>query len=167
MPTAAGRDANNCRATVACAWSSRISGFSRESELDLFKRNAGFLDERKNQAPSRNPTDCVKITIGAISFIARWESDLSPNTCAAFRAILPFPQKIIHARWSGEACWILLGNFNLGVAAENATSRTKPGEFSFFYSADISEMEILLPCGTARFCSVAEAARRQSPFDYS
>jgi hypothetical protein len=29
-------------------------------------------------------------------------------------------QKLIHARWSGEACWIPLGDFKLGVGPENA-----------------------------------------------
>lgn len=98
--------------------------------------------------------DKVKITVGPATFIARWERALSPNTCAAFRALLPFSQKVIHARWSGEACWIPLGEFNLGVAPENPISRPGPGQL-LFYPADISETEILIPYGNARFCSVA------------
>lgn len=98
--------------------------------------------------------DKVRITVGAATFIARWERELSPNTCAAFEALLPFSQRIIHARWSGEACWIPLGTFNLGVAAENATSRPEPGQL-LFYPASISETEILVPYGAARFSSVA------------
>jgi len=98
--------------------------------------------------------DTVKITIGASVFAARWESELAPRTCAAFRALLPYTQKIIHARWSGAACWIPLGDFDLGVAAESPTSRPLPGQI-LFYPAGISETEILLPYGEARFSSVA------------
>jgi hypothetical protein len=72
--------------------------------------------------------DQVKITFGAATFTAHWESELSPKTCTAFRALLPYTQKIIHARWSGEACWIPLGEFDLGVTPENLTSRPLPGQ---------------------------------------
>lgn len=98
--------------------------------------------------------DSVKITIGSATFTARWETQLSPQTCAAFRALLPYTQKIIHARWSGAACWIPLGEFDLGVPPENPTSRPRPGEI-LFYPTGISETEILLPYGAARFSSVA------------
>jgi hypothetical protein len=98
--------------------------------------------------------DRVRITIGAATFTARWETTLSPKTCAAFAALLPCTQKVIHARWSGEACWIPLGAFDLGVGPENPTSRPLPGQ-RLFYPAAISETEILLPYGAARFCSVA------------
>ncbi len=98
--------------------------------------------------------ESVKITIGSAIFTARWETQLSPRTCAAFRALLPYTQKIIHARWSGAACWIPLGEFDLGVAPENPTSRPLPGQI-LFYPTGISETEILLPYGPARFGSVA------------
>jgi hypothetical protein len=96
----------------------------------------------------------VTITIGESSFIARWEKELSPKTCTAFQTLLPFSQKIIHARWSGEACWIPLGTFDLGVPPEHATSRPEPGQI-LFYSADLSETEVLIPYGAARFSSIA------------
>jgi hypothetical protein len=99
-------------------------------------------------------SDAVKITIGADTFTARWEVDVSPHTCAAFRRLLPYSQKIIHARWSGEACWIPLGTFDLAVGPENPISRPKPGQI-LFYPAGASETEILVPYGTARFNSVA------------
>ncbi len=98
--------------------------------------------------------DKVKITVGALTFVARWEREASPRTCAAFEALLPYSQQLIHARWSGEACWIPLGTFDLGVAEENATSRPDPGQL-LFYPGGISETEILLPYGPARFNSVA------------
>lgn len=96
----------------------------------------------------------IKITVGAASFFARWEHEASPRTCAAFKALLPYSQQLIHARWSGEACWIPLGTFELGVAAENPISQPAPGQL-LFYPGGISETEILLPYGAARFNSVA------------
>lgn len=96
----------------------------------------------------------VEILIGEARFVARWEEYLSPKTCAAFRALLPYTQKIIHARWSGEACWVPLGEFDLGVEPENPVSRPLPGQL-LFYPAAISETEILVPYGVARFSSVA------------
>jgi Protein of unknown function (DUF3830) len=99
-------------------------------------------------------SDAVKITIGVDTFTARWEVDVSPRTCAAFRRLLPYSQKIIHARWSGEACWIPLGTFDLAVGPENPISQPKPGQI-LFYPAGVSETEILVPYGRARFNSVA------------
>jgi Protein of unknown function (DUF3830) len=96
----------------------------------------------------------IEVTIGAHTFIAKWETRLAPLTCAAFKRLLPYSQSIIHARWSGEACWIPLGTFNLNVPLENPTSRPAPGQL-LFYPAGISETEILVPYGTTRFCSSA------------
>jgi hypothetical protein len=96
----------------------------------------------------------VEILIGEARFVARWEEQLSPQTCAAFKALLPYTQRIIHARWSGEACWVPLGEFDLGVEPENPVSRPLPGQL-LFYPAGISETEILVPYGAARFSSVA------------
>ena len=81
--------------------------------------------------------DVVQITIGADTFTARWEIDISPHTCAAFRRLLPYAQKIIHARWSGEACWIPLGTFDLDVGPENPISQPKPAQI-LFYPAGVS-----------------------------
>jgi len=98
-------------------------------------------------------SDTVQITIGKDIFNARWEVAASPQTCAAFRRLLPYSQKIIHGRWSGEACWIPLGTFDLAVGPENPISQPKPGQI-LFYPAGISETEILVPYGNARFASV-------------
>jgi hypothetical protein len=64
----------------------------------------------------------VKITAGPFEFLARWEWEKSPKTCEAFERLLPYRQKIIHVRWSGESCWIPLGDYDLGVGFEDATS---------------------------------------------
>jgi Protein of unknown function (DUF3830) len=97
--------------------------------------------------------DAVEISIGDAKFVARWESGLSPRTCAAFRAMLPYTQRVIHVRWSGESCWIPLGDFKLGVGPESPTSQPLPGQL-LFYPGGVSETEILLPYGETRFSSV-------------
>jgi len=45
--------------------------------------------------------DPIPITAGLFHFTARFESAAAPKTCAAFRALLPYRQRIIHVRWSG------------------------------------------------------------------
>ena len=44
----------------------------------------------------------LKITAGPFTFGARMEEEAAPKTCAVFRKLLPYRQKIIHVRWSGE-----------------------------------------------------------------
>ncbi len=94
----------------------------------------------------------LSITVGPIQFTARMEEADAPQTCAAFKKLLPFRNKLIHARWSGEACWIPLGDFTLAVGYENHTSHPAPGEI-LFYPGGFSETEILFPYGGARFAS--------------
>lgn len=94
----------------------------------------------------------LRITTGPFTFTARMEEADAPQTCAAFRQILPFRSKIIHARWSGESAWIPLGDFQLGVSFENATSYPSPGQV-LFYPGGYSETEILFPYGGTRFAS--------------
>jgi len=91
----------------------------------------------------------IRITAGPHQFLARFE-EKAPLTEAAFRKLLPYRQKLIHARWSGEAGWIPLGDFRLGVGEEHATSAPAPGQI-LFYPGGISETEILLPYGVSRF----------------
>ena len=95
----------------------------------------------------------VGIRVGPLAFAARWEETRAPRTCAAFRRLLPYRRRIIQARWSGEAGWIPLGEFDLGVGPENPTSEPAPGAL-LFCPGGISETEILFPYGTARFASV-------------
>ena len=94
----------------------------------------------------------LRITAGPFVFSARMEEEEAPQTCAAFSKLLPFRNKIIHARWSGEACWIPLGDFKLNVEYENHTSHPAPGQI-LFYPGGFSETEILFPYGGARFAS--------------
>lgn len=94
----------------------------------------------------------LQITVGPYVYVARLEEEKAPETCAAFRKLLPYHQQIIHARWSGEACWIPLGDFKLEVGYENHTSHPAPGEV-LFYPGGYSETEILFPYGACRFAS--------------
>ena len=94
----------------------------------------------------------LRINAGPFSFVARLEDALAPRTCARFAALLPYRQRIIHARWSGEACWIPLGELDLGLGYENHTSYPAPGQV-LLYPGGISETEILLAYGAVRFAS--------------
>lgn len=91
----------------------------------------------------------IRITIGPHAFPARFEA-AAPKTVAAFQKLLPYRQELIHARWSGEAGWVPLGDFKLEVGEENATHTPAPGQI-LFYPGGISETEILVPYGISRF----------------
>ena len=56
----------------------------------------------------------LEIVAAGFTFRARYEEDDAPLTVAAFRAILPFEERIIHVRWSGESTWIPWGDRELG-----------------------------------------------------
>ncbi len=94
----------------------------------------------------------IKITIGGQRFTARFERKDAPQTCAAFAKELPFRSRIVHVRWSGEACWIPLGEKKFEVGFENHTSHPSPGQI-LLYPGGFSETEILVPYGACMFSS--------------
>jgi hypothetical protein len=94
----------------------------------------------------------VLITAGTFAFRARFERDAAPLTCARFESMLPYRERLIHVRWSGEACWIPLGGLDLGLGYESATSYPAPGQL-LFHPGGISETEVLLAYGSVRFAS--------------
>ena len=96
-------------------------------------------------------SELLKIIIGPFTFTARTE-DAAPKTCEAFLKLLPFRQKIIQARWSGESAWVSLGDFNMIDQYENHTSYPSKGDI-LFYPGGISETEILFPYGSTAFGS--------------
>ena len=96
----------------------------------------------------------LEITAAGMRFVARWEDELAPKTVAAFKAILPFDDRIIHCRWSGESNWIPWGDRDLGIGPENATSYPHPGELAL-YPGGQSETELLFPYGYCNFASKA------------
>jgi hypothetical protein len=93
----------------------------------------------------------LRVTLAGEVFTAALNPD-APLTVAAFLKLLPYRQKMIHARWSGEACWIPLGEFQLGVGFENHTSHPAPGDV-LFYPGGYSETELLIAYGACSFAS--------------
>jgi hypothetical protein len=96
----------------------------------------------------------LEIAAGDYRFAARLEEELAPETVAAFRKLLPLESRIIHARWSGEACWIPFGELDVGVGHENAVCYPAPGHI-LWYPGGVSETEILFPYGSTSFASKA------------
>jgi hypothetical protein len=96
----------------------------------------------------------VRITAGPFQFLARFEGQAAPKTVAKFKSLLPYRQRIIHVRWSGQGCWIPLGDLDLGLSFENATSYPAPGEI-ILYPGGVSETEILIAYGAVCFASRA------------
>ena len=93
----------------------------------------------------------IAIHVGPYRLGARFE-DAAPRTVAKFSSLMPYQQKIIHVRWSGEACWIPLGELDLGLSHENATTYPAPGQI-LLYPGGLSETEILLAYGSVNFAS--------------
>jgi hypothetical protein len=96
----------------------------------------------------------LEISAGGFDFVARFEEKDAPQTVAAFRTLLPLESKIIHVRWSGEGGWIPMGDLDVGIGPENATSYPNPGEL-VFYPGGVSETELLLAYGYVSFASKA------------
>jgi Protein of unknown function (DUF3830) len=95
----------------------------------------------------------LEITSGDFSFTARLE-ETAPQTVAAFRRLLPLDSKIIQARWSGQSAWIPMGDLDVGIGPENATSYPAAGEL-LLYPGGVSETELLFPYGHTCFASKA------------
>jgi uncharacterized protein DUF3830 len=96
----------------------------------------------------------VLITAGEFRFEANFEEAAAPRTCSAFRKLLPFNERVVHVRWSGEAVWVPLGDLETGLPPENATTYPHPGEI-VLYPGGVSETEILIAYGYTHFASKA------------
>jgi hypothetical protein len=97
-------------------------------------------------------TTRIDITAGPYQLVARLEQELAPRTCDAFLRLLPWHERLIHVRWSGEGMWIPMGNEHFDLPWENHSCYPRPGEF-IFYPGGVSETEILLAYGEVRFSS--------------
>jgi len=95
----------------------------------------------------------LRIIAGPHEFSARLEREAAPRTCAYFEERLPFRNRIIHVRWSGESAWIPLGETETNLPFEHHTSHPAPGEI-LLYPGGYSETEILFPYGGTLFASV-------------
>lgn len=94
----------------------------------------------------------LRITAGPFAFTARMEEGAAPRTCGVFRRLLPFRNRTIHVRWSGEGIWIPLGDCRVDLPFENHTSHPSKGEI-LFYPGGFSEAEIILAYGGVSFAS--------------
>ncbi len=94
----------------------------------------------------------LEIVVAGFRFSARLEDEAAPQTCAAFRRMLPLQSQLIQARWSGESAWIPFGELDVGIGPENATSYPAAGEI-LLYPGGLSETEILFPYGATCFAS--------------
>ena len=94
----------------------------------------------------------LRIEAGPFEFNARMEEERAPETCAAFLRLLPFESKLIHVRWSGESCWVPMGDFETNLRFENHTSHPAPGEI-LWYPGGFSETELIFAYGDVMFSS--------------
>lgn len=98
----------------------------------------------------------LKIIAGGYEFLAETHPD-APQTVAAFLSLLPYTQKFIHVRWSGEGCWVPMGDYQLllgdePIGFENHTSHPSVGDI-LFYPGPYSETEIIMAYGACSFSS--------------
>ena len=96
--------------------------------------------------------NALRITVGTLVFTARFEDRGAPRSCAAFRRLLPYRERIIQTRWSGEAAWVPMGELDLGLPAENATSHPSRGDI-LLYPRGASETELIFAYGSCSFSS--------------
>ena len=94
----------------------------------------------------------LEIVAGPYNFKAKLELEQAPKTCQKFRELLPFKNRVIHVRWSGEAIWVPLGSFDTGLYFENHTSYPSKGDI-LVYPGGYSETEILIAYGGVCFAS--------------
>ena len=94
----------------------------------------------------------VDIEAGPFRMVGRLEDQLAPVTCGRFVEMMPLQTKFIHVRWSGEGCWLPMGDQKVNLPWENATQYPAPGEM-IFYPGGFSETEILLAYGAVSFAS--------------
>ena len=88
----------------------------------------------------------LKIQAGPYAFTAKLELASAPLTCARFIDLLPFHNKVIHARRSGEGVWVPLGDFDTRLDFENHTGHPSRGDI------------LLYPGGTAKRKSCSPTA---------
>ena len=94
----------------------------------------------------------IRIVSGEFEFLCALEKREAPKTCAKFCELLPYKQRVIHSRWSGEAVWIPLGDTDFELGFENHTSHPSRGDI-LLYPGGYSETEFLFAYGSSCFAS--------------
>ena len=94
----------------------------------------------------------LQIRTKDLIFVAAWEDDKAPRSCAALRRLLPLSDQMKQARWSGEAAYVEIDHLDLDIDFENHTVYPSKGEL-LVYPGFISGKEILIPYGAAAFAS--------------
>jgi hypothetical protein len=95
----------------------------------------------------------LAVSIGPRSWTAALRRDLAPRACERLEALLPYRGRLIHPRWSGEACWAPLGAAwpaGATLEPEGAIHEPAPGQV-LLYAGSASEPELLFPYGPCRF----------------
>jgi Protein of unknown function (DUF3830) len=97
----------------------------------------------------------LRISVAGYELAARFEEQRSPRTVAFVRTMLPYESQLIQARWSGQAAWIPMGEYEVGdLGLEDPTSYPAPGQM-LLYPGGVSEVEILFPYGDTCFATKA------------
>ena len=94
----------------------------------------------------------IRITVGEVVFSARLEEADAPRTCAEFRKLLPYRQKLRQARWGWGASRTTPGESKGGIRFETHASPHAPGALLLPPGGD-REHEGLLPQGACCFAS--------------
>ena len=97
-------------------------------------------------------TTHLRLQTGDLVFIAAWEEERAPRSCAAIRGLLPVTFDLVQARWSGEAAWMDIDHLPMDVPHENHTCYPSRGDL-LLYPGGIGVKEILFPYGPTRFGS--------------
>jgi hypothetical protein len=97
----------------------------------------------------------IVVTIGDARFGGRIEHEATPLAASLIERLLPLERRVLHARWSGEAIWVALGDIG-HARAERATSYPRPGQV-LLYAGARSEPELLIAYGACAFACMAGA----------
>ena len=96
----------------------------------------------------------IRMNAGPYTFFGFFEEKAAPKTVKAFREHMPFQNKIVHVRWSGEGVWVPLGDMDFAVGFENNTCHPAPGQV-ILYPGGVSQTELLIAYGPVSFASKA------------
>jgi hypothetical protein len=140
------------RVQYLCCYLGRLTHHSGQKSFgDPSRHQSNRPTQALEHIAVMTQTDTILITAGPYKFLANFE-DAAPETVAQFKKQLPYRQKLIHVRWSGEALWIPLGEQKFNVGFENHTSHPNAGQI-LLYPGGYSETEILFCYGGVHFAS--------------